>query len=595
MQARESAAAAEARWEKLRLVQDAYPEFIPFLVDVMDELGFDVTELQEDIADYIAHGPKHLMVQAQRGQAKTTIAAGFAVFDLIHQPHHRVLVLSAGGVQASEISTLIVRIIMTMDVLECMRPDKGAGDKASVEHFDVHHSLKGLDKSPSVACVGITANLQGKRADILISDDIESSKNGLTQIQRAALAHLTKDFASICTDGRIIWLGTPQSMDSLYNQLPARGVEIRIWPGRYPTADQLKNYGDMLAPHLRDALEASPELGTGGGLMGDQGQPTDSRINETLLQEKELSQGAAYFQLQHMLNTALTDEARYPLKPELLVLLENIDRVVPLTVVRGMTTSTLRNFVTADYPFRVQTPHTVSSDVSEFAEVVAYIDPAAGGANADETAYAIGGFINSTVSVLEVGGLPGGYDLIKLEQLAKRLALYSPTKVVIEKNMGFGAFREVFAPILRKHIKCDVQDDLVSGMKETRIINTLAPVMGRGSLIITKNVIEQDERDIARYAAENRKSYSLFWQLSKMTATRGAVTHDDRVDALEGLVRYFQPMFVIDQDKKVAELAKKAHAKLMHDPLGYLRTNYNGPSLRSGGMKPNYLRKKKRR
>ena len=76
---------------------------------------------------------------------------------------------------------------------------------------------------------------QGKRADLLIPDDIESSKNSATPVQRAKLLHLTKDFISICQYGRIVWLGTPQTMDSIYNSLPARGVAVRIWPGRYPT------------------------------------------------------------------------------------------------------------------------------------------------------------------------------------------------------------------------------------------------------------------------------------------------------------------------------------------------------------------------
>ena len=156
------------------------------------------------------------MVQAQRGQAKTTIAAAFAVWCLIHSPAHRVLIISAGGTQANEISTLIVRIVMTMDVLECMQPDKLAGDRTATDAFDIHHSLKGLDKSPSVACVGIDSNLQGKRADLLIADDIESSKNSATPVQRAKLLHLTKDFTSINSTGRILWLGTPQTLSLIH-------------------------------------------------------------------------------------------------------------------------------------------------------------------------------------------------------------------------------------------------------------------------------------------------------------------------------------------------------------------------------------------
>jgi hypothetical protein len=196
-------------------------------------LAFPTSEVQHDIGNFIAYGPQYLMVQAQRGQAKTTITAIFAVWSLIHDPAHRVLILSAGGKQANEISTLIVRLIMTMEQLEPLRPDPTNGDRTSVEAFDVHYTLKGVDKSPSVACIGITGNLQGKRADLLIPDDIESTKNSRTAMMRELLLDLTRDFTSICETGRILYLGTPQSQESIYNTLP--GVASQSASGRGAT------------------------------------------------------------------------------------------------------------------------------------------------------------------------------------------------------------------------------------------------------------------------------------------------------------------------------------------------------------------------
>jgi hypothetical protein len=571
----ENATLAEARWAKLRLLQTHYKSFDTFLLDVMEELGFGVTEQQDDIANWIAYGPQYLMVQAQRSQAKTTIAAAFAVWSLIHMPHWRVLIISAGGTQAVEISTLIVRIIMTMDVLECLRPDKLAGDRTSVEAFDVHHSLKGLDKSPSVACVGIDSNLQGKRADILIPDDIESSKNSATPTQRAKIAHLTKDFTSICATGRIIWLGTPQTQDSIYNSLPARGVTIRVWPGRFPTPKQLAHYGDRLAPRLRMLLEKQPSLGTGGGLLGDQGQPTDPvLLDEAILQKKERDQGTAYFQLQHMLSTALSDALRYPLKPHLLTTV-NVTNRLPLVVVRGMEDTAIREFASGTFAYRVRTPHEVSKDTLPIPnEVVTYIDPAAGGANADETAYATGCFLNGNVWGLSVGGLPGGYEGDKLIELARRLLPFKPRLVKIEKNMGFGAFRAVFTPVCREvfekaGVPCPgFEDDLVTGQKEARIINTLSPVMGRGALVFAESVFEEDARCVELYPPAHQNAYSLFHQLAHMSVTRNALEHDDRADALEGLVRHFQEQLVQDQKKQLAAKQQQAYDEMRKDLFG---------------------------
>src|SRR5690606_37885058 len=165
------------------------------------------------------------------------------------------------------------------------------------------------------ACVGITSNMQGKRADILIADDIESAKNSQTATMRLRLLHLTRDFTSICSNGDIIYLGTPQSIDSVYNSLPGRGFVIRVWPGRYPNREERANYDGYLAPSLAEALDADPSLGTGGGPTGDRGQPTDPvLLDEDTLTKKEIDQGPAYFDLQHMLSTKLSDQDRYPLK-----------------------------------------------------------------------------------------------------------------------------------------------------------------------------------------------------------------------------------------------------------------------------------------
>jgi hypothetical protein len=577
MKARETSDLAQGRWAQLELVQKHYDTFVPFLEDVMEELGFSTSEIQKDIAGYLEHGPQYLMVQAQRSQAKTTIAAAYAVWCLIHSPAHRVLIISAGGTQALEISTLIVRIIMTMDVLECMRPDKLAGDRTSTEAFDIHHSLKGLDKSPSVACIGIDSNLQGKRADLLIPDDIESSKNSATPTQRAKLLHLTKDFTSICTTGRILWLGTPQTMESIYNSLPARGVSIRIWPGRYPTPEQREHYGDKLAPLLVRRLAAHPELAMGGGLLGDQGQPIDPMLlDEEALQKKERDQGAAYFQLQHMLNTKLSDALRYPLKPELLTVLQPAGDRFPLVVVRGMESMHAREYTVADHAFKLTAPHEVSRETAPLQSLWAYIDPAPGGANGDETAYAIGGFLNGNIYLLSAGGIPGGYEEHKLRELARRMARFPLHGITIEKNMGYGAFKVAWQPILREFINCQLDDDLVTGQKEVRIINTLSPIMGRGALVVDPRVVDEDAECCSGYAPANRQSYSLFYQMAKISAVRNALIHDDRVDALEGLARHFQEAIAKDQRKEVERLAAAEFKKFADNPIGY--ANYKPPT-----------------
>lgn len=597
MALRESTEAAVLRWRKLELLQSAYASFETFLEVGMGHLGFRTSPVQYDIGSFLSHGPQYIMVQAQRGQAKTTITALYAVWCLIHNPTYRVLILSAGGKQANEISTLIVRLIMTLEELECLRPDQTNGDRTSVEAFDVHYTLKGVDKSPSVACVGISGNLQGKRADLLIADDIESQKNARTALMRGLLLDLTRDFTSICATGRIVYLGTPQTQESIYNTLPARGFTVRIWPGRYPTPDQSEHYSDMLAPFVKNRLHQNALLQSGGGMLGDQGQPIDpAYLTEEVLQKKELDQGSGYFQLQHMLNTRLLDAMRFPLKVEDLILmrLSGPKGYYPLTVTRGFGNGALTPISIHTTSYMLSRPHKIGEDTALLQGIVMYVDPAGGGKNGDETAYAVTGFLNGNIYLLSCGGIPGGYGLDQMNRLALIAAKWQVNKVIIEQNMGYGAFRAVWLPILREHHECLVEDDYVTGQKELRIIETLEPVIARGSLIVNESVVDEDRETSGVHEASKRGLYSLFHQLAKMTRDRGALYHDDRADALEGAVRYWVKYLAINQDTAVKAQRDREEMAKLQNPLG--RRQFGSPSPRGslfskyqpGGNRPTF-------
>jgi hypothetical protein len=255
----------------------------------------------------------------------------------------------------------------------------------------------------------------------------------------------------------------------------------------------------------------------------------------------------------------------------------------PLAVVRGPDLSYLLDKQVGDFAFKVARPLNVSQETSKLQSIWAYVDPAAGGANADETAYAVVGFLNGNVYVLEIGGLPGGYQEEKLKELAKRLGKYRLDGVMIEKNMGFGAFSAVFSPIMHAVRPCIIKDDLVSGQKELRIINILAPVIGRGSLIVSETCFDNDADDIARYSPATRLTYSLFYQMAHISAARDALVHDDRLDALAGAVNIFVEALSKDQAKEVASLKAKAWAEKIADPMGHNRYgNVAQPQPRQG-------------
>lgn len=573
---RETQEEALARWRTLEELQKTYPTFTPFLEDCMEYLGFQCSWVQKDIGHYLEHGPLYRMIQAQRGQAKTTITAIYAVWRLIQNPSTRIVILSAGENMASQISTLIIQLISGMDILSVLRPDRAAGDRASRENYDVHYTLKGPDKSPSIACFGATSTVQGSRADLLIADDIESYKNSRTPVQREVLTDITRDFTSICSKGDIIYLGTPQSVDSIYNALPSRGYDIRIWTGRFPTPEEIPNYNGFLAPRILQIVKARPELQTGGGPMGDRGQAVDSVIvPEDKMVAKEIDQGPSFFQLQHMLDTALMDAGRYPLDVSKIFFTDLRSDKAPLE----MNLYRDRNMkipVPNQYPLTLDY-HLVPDRGSVFGkynQTYMYIDPAGGGQNGDETGYAITSEAAGKIFVRKVGAVKGGLEKERMEELVKIAVDNRVNMIGIEKNFGNGALASVLTPMLNKKVAelgidpIGIEDVWESGQKELRIIDILEPAIENGSIIMDEEVIEDDWELCQKYAIQDRQTYSLFYQMARITRDKNCLIHDDRLDALAGAVRFFVQSLAKDEAMALNRAKQDAYNKMVKNPLG---------------------------
>jgi len=280
---------------------------------------------------------------------------------------------------------------------------------------------------------------------------------------------------------------------------------------------------------------------------------------------------------------------RYPLKVDQLVLMDLGGEYYPLEVARGFGGGSLTDINIHTASYRINTPAKVSEDVAKLQGRVMYVDPAGGGKNGDETGYAITGFLNGNIYLLSCGGVPGGYNVEQMTTLAQLAKRWEVNKVVVEKNMGYGAFTEVWLPVLRKHHECAVEDDFVTGQKELRIVETLEPVIARGSLIVNRAVVDEDRDACSRYPAAQRMLFSLFHQMSKITRDRGCLNHDDRLDALEGAVRYWLKVIGIDQSKAVQAARDKEYQEWQRDPLGRDRYSNTAPS-RGGSVFNKYLR-----
>lgn len=569
---------AKERLLQAQIVREAFPEFVDFAEAAMQHLGFSLTWMQRDIAEFMQYGPLYLMVEAQRGEAKSTIACLFGIWSIVQDPTSRILLVSGSQDKAEENGKLMHGLVHNWPMLQYLAPDKYAGDRTSIVSFDVHWALKGIDKSASVTCLGITSSLQGYRADVLIPDDIETTKNGLSATQRGQLEHLSKEFSSICADAgsRIIYLGTPQTKDSIYNNLPNRGFTVRIWPGRFPTVEQEEKYGELLAPSIRERMEIlGPRCRTGGGLDGSMGWPTDpQRFDEDALVKKELDQGPEGFALQFMLNTDLSDAQRQQLKLRDLVCVDVDFNSVPETV-HWSADPKLRMSLPTDFPVDKAEMYHAAAQAAHFTKLTSitmHVDPAGNGG--DELAFAIGGCVGPYIHLIGWGGYRGGFEDTNLDKLAELVRQFNVTHVVVEKNMGAGAVTILIQQHFLNKAKLKgvgVSEVNVSGQKERRIIDTLRPIMQRHRLVVHRTALEMDAEMLKQYPADKRRIRSGFYQMQNITTDRGSLEKDDRIDALEGLCRDLVGFLIIDEDR-AEEQRKTAELKeFLNDPMGTSR------------------------
>ena len=514
-------------------------DFRTFLFYVHKHLGLpDPTPLQLDMANYVQSGPKRAGIMAARGFGKSHITSAYVVWRLLKDAEDKILVVSASKDRADAFSTFTQRLIWEMEGLEYLRPDPN--QRQSKISFDVKPAK--ASHSPSVKSVGITGQLTGSRADLIIADDVEVLNNAFTQTARDKLSEAVREFDAILKplpSSRVLFLGTPQTEDSLYTKLPERGYDFKIWPARIPTPELRVQYGDQLAPFVEK-------------LDFPVGAPTDPiRFDEADLMEREASYGKAGFALQFMLSTQLSDLERFPLKVKDLVVMHIDPESAPLRVTWGP----LEENAYKDLPNvamrgdQFYPPMRVGEITGEYTGSVLAVDPS--GRGADETGYAVVKMINGYLYVPEAGGLEGGYDETTLMELATIAKKHKVNEVIVESNFGDGMFTKLLAPVLNRVHRCAIEEVRHSTQKEMRIIDTLEPVMMKHKLVVDPKVIESDYRTAQKYEQSKRLSKMLVYQMSRITRERGCLRHDDRLDALAIGVGYFVEQ--MDRDEKMGE------------------------------------------
>ena len=498
------------------------------------------TKAQYAIADYLQHGPKRLQIQAFRGVGKSWITGAFVLWVLFNNPEKKIMIISASKERADNMSIFLQKLIIETPWLKHLRP-KSDDARWSRISFDVNCSPA---QAPSVKSVGITGQLTGSRADLMILDDIEVPGNSMTEMMRSKLLQLCTEAESILTpkdDSRIMYLGTPQTTFTIYKKLAERNYRPLVWPARVPR--KMSNYEGVIAPQLQ-------------ALIDNGAQPWDvtdpDRFQDDDLLEREASMGRSNFMLQFMLDTSLSDAEKFPLKNADLIVTSVNPSTAPESIVWcSDRANCIKELPTVGLPGDYfYSPMQLQGEWGPYQETICSVDPS--GRGSDETTAAYLSQRNGVLYLHEMRAYHDGYSDQTLLDILKGCNKYNVKTLLIESNFGDGIVAELF----KKHLKqtkqaINVEETRANVRKEDRIIDTLEPVLNQHRLVVDRKVIEWDYASNPDTAPEKRLEYMLFYQMSRMCREKGAVRHDDRLDALAQGVKYFTDILSISAQQEI--------------------------------------------
>ena len=519
-------------------------DFRFFLTAVWTHLDLpQPTRAQLCIAEYLQHGPKRLQIQAFRGVGKSWITAAFVLWTLYNDPNKKIMVVSASKDRADSFSIFCQRLILEVPWMSQLKP-KNDDQRWSRVSFDVGPAAP--HQAPSVKSVGITGQLTGSRADLMVLDDVEVPNNSMTELQREKLLQLVTECESILTpkpDSRIMFLGTPQTTFTVYNKLRERNYKPFVWPARYPR--KVAMYDGLLAPQLADDLDNETDLAW---------KPTDTRFLEEDLLERESAMGRSNFMLQFMLDTSLSDAEKFPLKfadlivtpvnpthaPENIIWCSDPDNILKDLPCVGLP---------GDYYYK---PMQTQGEWQPYSETICSVDPS--GRGSDETVACFISQLNGIMYLHEIYASTDGYSDDTLLAILARCKKYKASTLLIESNFGDGMVSELFRKhAINKNVPINIEETRANVRKEDRIIDSLEPVFNQHRLVIDPKVIKWDYESGSERPTETRFQYMLGYQISRMCREKGAVKHDDRVDALAQGVKWFTDALSISADSVIKD------------------------------------------
>lgn len=175
-------------------------------------------------------GNTRLLLMAFRGAGKSTMVGMFAAWLIYRDPNIRIMVLAADLNLSKKMVRNVKRILERHILTRHLKP-KGA-DQWAADRFTVERARESRD--PSMMAKGVTANITGSHADIIICDDVEVPNTCDSAEKRLQLRERLAEIAYVLESGGTqVYVGTPHHYYSIYADVarPEIGEDIPFLDG----------------------------------------------------------------------------------------------------------------------------------------------------------------------------------------------------------------------------------------------------------------------------------------------------------------------------------------------------------------------------
>lgn len=159
------------------------------------------------------------VLEVMRGAGKSTIVAVFQAWVLYIDASARILDQACDNPTARKLSRDTRGVLRRHPLCKGMLPR----DDAAVESINVVGNPD--ERNPNIAAHGVLSNTTSSRADMVVFDDVEVPKNCRSDDARSMLRERMGEATHILVPGgKKLFIGTPHTHDSIYDEQTAAGV-----------------------------------------------------------------------------------------------------------------------------------------------------------------------------------------------------------------------------------------------------------------------------------------------------------------------------------------------------------------------------------